>query len=159
MAAAPHRSTVTAMPQPATTPHDPDALPVPRHLVLYDGVCGLCSRAVRFLIARDRDAALRFAPLQGETAARLRAVHPEIPEALESVVFVDGDRVYLRSKAFLYVSRFLTRPWRWGWYFRWMPAVLLDLGYRVIARVRYRIWGKKETCDLPAPDERARFLA
>lgn len=128
-------------------------------LVLYDGVCGLCSRSVRFLIKRDRDRALRFAPLQGETAAAMRARHPEIPGTLESVVLIEDGRVHLRSKAFLHVSRYLTRPWRWGWYFRWMPGFLLDLGYRLIARVRYRIWGKADTCELPAPEERARFLA
>lgn len=128
-------------------------------IVLYDGVCGLCSKAVRFLIKRDRDKALVFAPLQGETAARLRVEYPNIPETLESVVLVENGRAHLRSKAFLHVSRYLTRPWRWGWYFRWMPGFLLDLGYRLIAAVRYRIWGKSDTCELPAPDERARFLA
>lgn len=128
-------------------------------LVLYDGVCGLCSRSVRFLIKRDRDRVLRFAPLQGETAARMRERFPQIPATLESVVFIEDDRVHLRSKAFLHVSRYLTRPWRWGWYFRWMPGFLLDLGYRLIARFRYRIWGKSDTCELPAPEERARFLA
>lgn len=129
-------------------------------IVLYDGVCGLCSRAVRFLIKRDRDRALVYAPLQGDTAAALRAKHPEIPANLDTIVFIEEDgRVFLRSKAFLHVSRYLTRPWRWGYHFRWMPAFLLDLGYRLIARVRYRIFGKKEQCDLPAPEERALFLA
>ncbi len=131
---------------------------LPPYIVLYDGVCGLCSRTVRWLIRRDRDRQLFFAPLQGETAARLRERFPKIPETLESVVLVDRDRVYLRSKAFLYGARFLTRPWRWGWYVRWLPAFLLDLLYRLVARLRYRVWGKKETCEIPAPDERARFL-
>jgi predicted DCC family thiol-disulfide oxidoreductase YuxK len=127
-------------------------------IVLYDGVCGLCSKTVRFLIRRDREGVLRFAPLQGETAARLREVHPEIPRTLESVVLVEDGRAWLRSKAFLRGARYLTRPWRWAWYLRWMPGFLLDLGYRVIAAVRYRIWGKKDTCEIPAPEERARFL-
>lgn len=133
--------------------------PIPEPLVLYDGVCGLCSKSVRFLIRRDRDARITFAPLQGETAARLRAMYPRIPQSLDSVVLIDGGKAHLRSKAFLRVSRYLTRPWRWGWYVRWMPAFLLDLGYLVIAKLRYKIWGKKESCDLPSPEERARFLA
>lgn len=132
---------------------------LPDPLVLYDGVCGLCSKSVRFLIRRDHGRRLMFAPLQGDAAAAARALYPQIPDSLHSVVLIDGGKVYLRSKAFLYVSRYLTRPWRWGWYLRWWPAFLLDLGYRLIARLRYRIWGKKESCDLPAPDERARFLA
>ena len=128
-------------------------------IVLYDGVCGLCSSAVRWLIDHDRERILRYAPLQGETAAALRAQHPRIPEGIDTVVLVDDGKVYLRSKAFLYISRYLTRPWRWGWYLRWFPGFLLDLGYRLVARVRYRIWGKKESCELPAPEQRALFLA
>src|SRR5688572_28596302 len=100
-------------------------------IVLYDGECGLCHRSVKFLIKRDRGQ-LYYAPLQGETAAALKQKHPEIPETMESVVLVDDGRVHLRSKAFLYVARYLTAPWRWAYYFRWLPAFLLDLGYRVI---------------------------
>lgn len=130
---------------------------VPGPIVLYDGVCGLCQRSVQFLLARDRRK-LWYAPLQGETAAALRAIHPEIPPTLESVVLVDDGRVYLRSKAFLHVARYLTAPWRWAYHLRWLPAVLLDLGYRLVARVRYRIWGKYEACRLPTADERAQLL-
>jgi predicted DCC family thiol-disulfide oxidoreductase YuxK len=128
-------------------------------IVLYDGVCGLCSRSVRWLIRHDSDRNLRFAPLQGDTAAQLRLEHPEIPRDIDTVVLVDDGRVYLRSKAFLHVARHLDRPWRWGYAFRWLPAFLLDPIYRLVARVRYRIWGKTDACELPAPDERALFLA
>lgn len=130
---------------------------VPGPIVLYDGVCGLCQRSVQFLLARDRRQ-LWYAPLQGETAAALRAIHPEIPATLESVVLVDDGRVYLRSKAFLHVARYLTAPWRWAYHLRWLPAFLLDLGYRLVARVRYRIWGKYDACRLPTSDERAQLL-
>lgn len=127
-------------------------------IILYDGVCGLCSRSVRWLIRHDPQRVLRYAPLQGETAARLRAAHPRIPPTLESVVLVEDGRVHLRSKAFLHVARHLTRPWRWAYALRWLPAFVLDLGYRVIARIRYRVWGRSEQCEIPAPEERALFL-
>ena len=130
---------------------------LPGPVVLYDGECGLCHRAVKFLLARDRQE-LWYAPLQGETAARLRAAHPEIPTTLESVVLVDGGRVHLRSKAFLYGARYLTRPWRWAYHVRWLPALLLDLAYRVIARIRYRVWGKFDTCTMPTTEQRAHLL-
>ncbi len=130
---------------------------LPGPVVLYDGECGLCHRAVKFLLARDRRQ-LWYAPLQGETAAKLRAEHPEIPTTLESVVLVDGGRVHLRSKAFLYGARYLTRPWRWAYHFRWLPALLLDLAYRVIARIRYRVWGKFDTCTMPTTEQRAHLL-
>ena len=126
-------------------------------IVLYDGECGLCHRSVKFLIARD-GGQLYYAPLQGETAAALRARHPEIPATLESVVLVDGGRVYLRSKAFLYGARYLTAPWRWGYYLRWLPAFVLDIGYRAIAAIRYRVWGKFDTSQLPTTDQRAKLL-
>ena len=130
---------------------------VPGPVVLYDGECGLCNRSVKFLLARDRGQ-LWYAPLQGETAQALRARHPEIPSTLESVVLVDHERVYVRSKAFLYGAKYLTAPWRWAYALRWLPAFLLDLGYRLIARIRYRVWGKYDACRLPTTDERAKLL-
>jgi predicted DCC family thiol-disulfide oxidoreductase YuxK len=134
-----------------------DALNLPGPVVLYDGECGLCHRSVKFLIARDRSQ-LWYAPLQGETAAALRARHPEIPKTLESVVLVDNGRVHLRSKAFLYGARYLTAPWRWAYHLRWLPAFLLDLGYRVVARIRYRVWGKLDSCQRPTVDQQAHLL-
>jgi predicted DCC family thiol-disulfide oxidoreductase YuxK len=128
-------------------------------VLLYDGTCGLCDRSVRWILRHERDRELTFAPLQGETAAALRARHHDIPDALESVVLIENDRVRVRSKAFLYLARHLRAPWRWAYRLRWLPAVLLDLGYRVIARVRYRVWGRVDMCELPANEHRARFLA
>ncbi|HTR49750.1 MAG TPA: DCC1-like thiol-disulfide oxidoreductase family protein [Kofleriaceae bacterium] len=127
-------------------------------VVLYDGTCGLCHRSVQFILRHERDHELQFAPLQGETAAALRARFPEIPTTLETVVLVDGDRARLRSKAFLYLSRHLRAPWRWSYGLRWFPGFVLDLGYRFIAAIRYRVWGRVDACDLPAPEHRARFL-
>ncbi len=130
-------------------------------ILLYDGVCGLCARSVRWILRHERDHDMRFAPLQGETAAALRARHPRIPTELSTVVLVDPehDRVHLRSKAFLYAARHLRAPWRWLYGLRWIPGFLPDLGYRVVAALRYRIFGKKDACEIPAPDQRARFLA
>jgi predicted DCC family thiol-disulfide oxidoreductase YuxK len=123
---------------------------LPPFVVLYDGVCGLCSRTVSWLAARDEQRRLAFAPLQGETAALLRRLHPEIPSGLDSVVYVERGRVHLRSQAFLHLSRHLGPPWRWAHALRWMPALPLDLVYRLVALVRYRVWGRTETCRLPA---------
>jgi len=129
-----------------------------QHVVLYDGTCGLCHRSVQWILRHERDRELQFAPLQGETAAALRARFPEIPTKLDTVVLVDGDRARLRSKAFLYAARHLRAPWRWSYAFRWLPGFVLDLGYRFIAAIRYRVWGRVDACDLPDPEQRARFL-
>jgi predicted DCC family thiol-disulfide oxidoreductase YuxK len=127
-------------------------------VLLYDGTCGLCDRSVKWILRHERDRELTFAPLQGATAAALRVRHGDIPATVESVVLVDDDRVRLRSKAFLYTAKHLRAPWRWAYALRWMPALVLDLGYRVIARVRYRVWGRVDACELPAVDHRQRFL-
>ncbi|HSD91043.1 MAG TPA: DCC1-like thiol-disulfide oxidoreductase family protein [Kofleriaceae bacterium] len=127
-------------------------------IVLYDGTCGLCHKSVKWILAHERDHEIQFAPLQGPTAAELRAKHPEIPELVDTVVFVDNDRPRLRSKAFFYLARHLRGPWRWMYGLRWLPAFLVDLGYRLVAAIRYRIWGRADLCDLPSPEHRARFL-
>jgi len=127
-------------------------------LVLYDGTCGLCAKSVRFILRHERDHDIQFAPLQGETAAALRDKYPQIPRTLESVVYIADDRVFLRSKAFLNAAKHMRAPWRWGYWMRWFPAFLLDLGYRVIAALRYRLFGRVDVCDVPSPAQRARFL-
>lgn len=126
--------------------------------MLYDGTCGLCARSVRWILRHEADHEIRFAPLQGETTDALRARFPNIPTTLESVVFIDGDRAFIRSKAFFHVAKHLRAPWRWGYHVRWFPAVIADLGYRVIAALRYRLFGRVDACELPSPENRARFL-
>lgn len=127
-------------------------------LVLYDGTCGLCARSVRWILRHERDHELRFAPLQGETTQALRARHPEIPQSIDTVVYVRGDQVHVRSKAFLHLAGHLRAPWRWAYAFRWFPGFVLNLGYRLIAAIRYRVWGRVDACELPSPEHRARFL-
>jgi predicted DCC family thiol-disulfide oxidoreductase YuxK len=130
----------------------------PAGIVLFDGDCGFCDASIRFLAARDRASSLRFAPLQGATAAGLRAAHPDIPTDLSTVAYVEGDRLYLRSHAFLRLARHLTWPWRWAFHLRWLPAGLLDPAYRAIARRRHRLAAPIDACPAPTPAMRARLL-
>lgn len=127
-------------------------------LLLFDGHCGLCNASVDFAMARDPRAALRFAPLQSPAGKRiLRAVG--LPEDYcESVVMVDRGRVWARSAAGLMMLRRLRAPWRWLWPLVYVPAVVRDPVYRVIAATRYRVWGRRETCRVPTPRERERFV-
>ena len=134
--------------------------PLPAQIVLYDGVCGFCNGSVRWLIARDRDARLHYAPLQGETAAALRARHPEIPTALETIVFVEDDRVSMQSAAVFRVLRELPAPWRWIAALRGLlPRALWDAAYRAFARRRYRWFGRLDACPIPPASLRARILS
>ena len=114
-------------------------------LVLYDGACGLCAKSVQWILKHERDHEIRFAPLQGETAAAMRTRYPQIPQTLESVVYIDGARMWPAA-------------WRWAYAFRWLPGFVLDLGYRFIAAIRYRVWGRADACSLVTPEQRARFL-
>lgn len=132
------------------------ALTLPGPVVLYDGTCGLCHWAVRWLMKRDRGH-LHYAALQGDTAEALRGRFP-IPQTLESVVLVDGERMHLRSKVFLHGAKYLTRPWRWAYHLRWLPAFVLDPLYWVVAKVRYRLFGQYDSCRLPTVEERQRLL-
>lgn len=127
-------------------------------LVLYDGTCGFCARTVQWILAHERDHEIRFASLQGATAQLARARYPEIPQAIDTVVYIGDGRAHRRSKAALYLARHLRAPWRWAHALRWIPGFLPDLGYRVIAALRYRIWGRADACQLVTPAQRARFL-
>lgn len=127
-------------------------------LFLFDGVCGFCDRLVQLIIRHDPDAVFRFAPLQGETAAALRARFPEIPRDLDTAVYVEAGRVYLRSRAIFQGARRMPMPWRALSLFSILPAWLTDVGYRFVAKIRYSLFGRHDTCKVPTPEERARFL-
>jgi len=137
---------------------------LPARIVLYDGVCGFCNGSVRWLIERDAGARLHYAALQGETAKALRARHPEIPNELDTIVYVEAapgsERVWLRSAAIFCVLRELAAPWRWLAPLRWLlPRAVWDVAYRAFARRRYRWFGRLEACPIPPAELRARFLA
>jgi predicted DCC family thiol-disulfide oxidoreductase YuxK len=138
----------------AAADDQPRALP-PR-IVLYDGACALCTGSVAWLVARDRGGLLRFAPLQGPTAARLRARDARIPAGLDGVVLVEDGGVELRSRALLRAVRHLPPPWRWASSLGVLPAWLLDPPYRLVARLRHRLRRPGRACHLPAGD--GRFL-
>jgi predicted DCC family thiol-disulfide oxidoreductase YuxK len=131
-------------------------------IVLFDGVCAFCDATVRWLVRHDPEARLRFAPLQGPTAAQLLARHPGIPEGLETLVYVvasdRGERFYLRSEAVFRACAAISGAPRWVGLAARLPRALTDLGYRLIARVRYRVFGRLDTCRIPAPGERERML-
>jgi predicted DCC family thiol-disulfide oxidoreductase YuxK len=127
-------------------------------LVLYDGNCGLCAKSVRWILDHERDHTIVFAPLQGSTAARARERYPHIPASIDTVVYVSDGRAHLRSKAFLHAARHLRAPWRWGYAMRWFPGFVLDVAYRVVAALRYRLWGHADACGLITSEQRRRFF-
>jgi predicted DCC family thiol-disulfide oxidoreductase YuxK len=127
-------------------------------VVLFDGVCNLCNNSVQFLIQRDPKAHLRFTSLQSETGQRLQTEHGIDSQSLDSMLLVEGGRLYRESDATLRMARHLKGAWPLLGAFRIIPRPLRNLVYRWIARNRYRWFGKTEACWLPTPELRARFL-
>ncbi|MBI4617992.1 MAG: DUF393 domain-containing protein [Planctomycetes bacterium] len=133
------------------------------HLILYDGVCGLCNRLNRFVLARDRTDGFRFAPLQGKVAGDVLAKYAKDPADLDTFYLVtgwgsSGERLLWRGRAALQVLRELGGIWGASRVLGLLPTVLLDLGYRIVARSRYRLFGRHAVCPVPSPEHRAKFL-
>jgi predicted DCC family thiol-disulfide oxidoreductase YuxK len=133
-----------------------------RHTLFYDGTCGLCDRFVQRVLARDTEDRFRFAPLQGAYASRVLGAHgvtlaPEQPLDTVYVLTADG-RLLDRSDAALFVAEQL--PGRHGLarVAGRLPRALRDLGYRMVARSRYRLFGRRDACAVPTPETRAKFL-
>jgi predicted DCC family thiol-disulfide oxidoreductase YuxK len=126
-------------------------------IVYFDGVCGLCNRTVDFLVVRDTGHRLLFTPLQGETA-QARLTQQDVA-SLNTLVISWGDRIFRRSAAVTRVLWQLPGIWKCVAAALWIiPIPLRDWGYRMIARNRYRVFGKKDVCRLPSPEERDCFL-
>lgn len=126
-------------------------------LLLFDGVCNVCNASVKFVVEHEREPRMRFASLQSEVGARLVAQH-ELPNDVSTVILLEGGKVYTRSAAAVRVLRSLKRPWSWLAALWIVPWPLRDLGYVVFARLRYRIFGKRDSCMVPTPELRMRFL-
>ncbi len=133
-------------------------------IVFYDGVCGLCNRLVQFLLKRDRNDRLRFASLQSEFATKVLTRHGIDPSDLDTLHIVENyeqpsERVLNRSDAVLRATGELGGLWSLAAIAgSIVPRPLRDLFYRFVARNRYRVFGKSETCMLPEPKYRAKFL-
>jgi predicted DCC family thiol-disulfide oxidoreductase YuxK len=127
-------------------------------VVLFDGVCNFCNASVNFIIRRDPKGEFRFAPLQSEVGKKyLEKFHLSTTD-LDTMVLVEGERVFTRSTAGLRIARRLTGLWPLFSAFLIVPKFLRDAVYRVIAKNRYRWWGKRDACMVPSPAVRARFL-
>jgi predicted DCC family thiol-disulfide oxidoreductase YuxK len=126
-------------------------------IVFFDGVCGFCNHSINWLIVRDIKHRLRFAPLQGSTAqSQLPA---QVRQNLDTLVLVSEGRLYTRTAAVSRILMLLGGCWKLAGILLWLvPSPLRDLGYRLVAKVRYRLFGKRDTCRLPTPDERSLFL-
>lgn len=127
-----------------------------QHIVFFDGVCGLCNRAIDFLIRHDKRKVLFFTPLQGTTARKL--LPPTEASSLSSIVYHSKGKIAYRTKAILMLLWDMGGWWKLFSVFRIIPPFIRDIFYNWIATSRYKWFGKKESCRIPTLEERERFL-
>ena len=127
-------------------------------IILFDGVCNYCNSLVNFLIRQDKQNKFLFAPLQSATAQQLLRKHGLAPADFDSFVLVDQNAVSLRSTAALKVLNHLPWYWKWTQLFWIVPRFLRNGVYNLVARNRYKWFGKKDTCMIPTPETKDKFL-
>ena len=129
------------------------------NIILFDGVCNLCTSSVRFIIRRDREAVFKFLSIQSELGRTLYSAADFDPDDFNTLVLLTGGRTLARSDAALEIVKQFGGVWRLFAVFHMVPRPLRDWVYGVIARNRYRWFGQHDTCMVPTEDIRQRFLA
>lgn len=126
-------------------------------LVLFDGECNFCDSSVQFILKRDTKGVFKFASLQSEVGLQIIKQH-EIPRDMESFVLVDDDKAYYKSSAALHVCKNLKGLWKTLFIFIIIPRPIRNIFYNIVADNRYKWFGKKESCMIPSPEIRNRFI-
>src|SRR5829696_6327932 len=147
----------------SSSPTQPASPGAGAHLVLYDGVCGLCSRLLQFLLKHDRRAVFTFASLQsavGRTIVERVGGDPNELASFHVLANYRGNKpqMFSKSGAALFVAGELGWPWKLAGLMRVLPTSILDHVYDVVARNRYRVFGRDEQCLTPRPEFRGRFV-
>lgn len=129
-----------------------------RAIILFDGVCNLCNGAVNFVIKRDKKSVFKFAALQNEKAKNLMMKGDFQSEDLKTFILLLNERFYTKSTAALTVCRYLSGLWPLLYGFIIVPKFIRDFIYNIISRNRYKWFGKKESCMVPTPELKSKFL-
>lgn len=127
-------------------------------IVLFDGVCNFCNSRINFIIRHDKNDYFRFAPLQSEIAEKIFAGKNIHTVSMDSFILVEHGKVYTRTSAALRIAKHLSGGWSLFFGFIIVPPFIRDIFYKIIANNRYKWWGKRESCMIPTPEERAKFL-
>lgn len=127
-------------------------------ILLFDGVCNLCNGAVQFIIKNDKNKRFRFATLQSEAGIELSKKYGLPIDRMDTFVVIKKNKSYTRSTAALEVAKMLGSFWSLAYVFILVPPVIRDAIYNWVAKNRYSWFGKKESCMVPTPDLRERFL-
>ncbi|GEQ86391.1 thiol-disulfide oxidoreductase [Patiriisocius marinistellae] len=127
-------------------------------IILFDGVCNLCNSSVNFIIQRDKDHVFRFGALQEEPGKSLLSKHNIDPKNTDSIVLIKNGKAYTKSSAALHAAKKLTGAWPLLFGFIIIPKFIRNGVYDYIAKNRYKWYGKKDSCMIPTPDLKAKFL-
>jgi predicted DCC family thiol-disulfide oxidoreductase YuxK len=127
-------------------------------VVIFDGVCNLCAASVRFVLRHEDGPRLAFTPLQSPAGGRLMREHGFSPDDVKTFVLVVDGKAYAKSDAAIRVTQYLRGPWKLLGLMRMFPRGLRDWGYDLVARNRYRWFGRVDECMVPTAELRARFI-
>lgn len=128
-------------------------------LILFDGVCNLCNGFVQFIIKRDPRGNFRFAPLQSTSGKSYMEAFGLDDEKFDSVIYFSGNRFYEKSAAVLHILRDIRRGWQLMYLFIVLPRFFRDIMYDLVAKNRYKIFGRRDACMIPSQEIKSRFLS
>jgi len=126
-------------------------------VILFDGVCNFCNASINFVIDRDAARRFRFASLQSDFGQRLLAENNRQLTDFDTVLLLREGELFEKSDAALEIARYL-KGWSWLYLFRFVPRFIRDFFYNIIAKNRYRLFGKSEFCRIPTPEEKKLFV-
>ena len=129
-----------------------------QRIILFDGVCNLCNSAVKFVLKRDTNSVFKFASLQSDAAKRLLSDMEVSDSDSGTIVLIDNGKFYTRSTAALRVFKHLSGLWPVMTLFMVVPRFIRDWVYNLISKYRYRWFGKRDTCMIPSPEMKNKFL-
>ncbi len=130
-----------------------------KQIILFDGVCNLCNSSVQFIIKRDKKDIFRFAALQSDVGQELVRERGIDTSKVDSIILIQPEMAYyVKSDAALRIARSLSGLWPALEIFLWLPSGLRDLIYDLVARNRYRVFGKRDACMIPTPELKEKFL-
>lgn len=127
-------------------------------IVLFDGVCNFCEGSVNFIISHDKNDYFKFATLQSETAQELLGEHNINKEETDSVILIENGKAYTHSDAALNIAVHLDGIWSAPYFLIIIPKFIRDFFYKLFAKYRYKMFGKKDVCMMPTPRIRQKFL-
>ena len=127
-----------------------------KNIILFDGICNLCSVSVQFIIARDPKVYFHFTAIESDLGQKLLKEYGL--ERVDSLILIKNNQAYIYSDALLHIAKGLSSWHRHLYIFRFLPRSFRDALYRLLAKFRYNLFGKKEQCMVPTPEIKSRFL-